>query len=73
MKPAVFDLLGRISGSLLVVYVLAKCVDTLVWINHTSSELGVHPARFYDFAPVRHLDALRGDRAARARPGAHPR
>jgi molybdopterin-containing oxidoreductase family membrane subunit len=51
VKPEVFDLLARISGSLLLVYVLAKSVDTLVWINHTSLALGVHPARFYAFAP----------------------
>jgi molybdopterin-containing oxidoreductase family membrane subunit len=51
VKPGVFDLLARVSGSLLVVYVLAKAVDTLVWVNHTSFQLGVHPARFYDFAP----------------------
>jgi Ni/Fe-hydrogenase subunit HybB-like protein len=51
VKPEVFDLLARVSGSLLIVYVLAKTVDTLVWINHTSFQLGVHPARFYDFAP----------------------
>jgi Ni/Fe-hydrogenase subunit HybB-like protein len=51
VKPEVFDLLARVSGSLLVVYVLAKTVDTLVWINHTSFQLGVHPARFYDYAP----------------------
>jgi Ni/Fe-hydrogenase subunit HybB-like protein len=49
--PAVYDLLARVSGSLLVVYVLAKAVDTLVWINHTSFQLGVHPARFYAFPP----------------------
>jgi menaquinone reductase, integral membrane subunit len=51
VKPEVFDLLARVSGSLLVVYVLAKTVDTLVWINHTSFQLGVHPARFYAFSP----------------------
>jgi Ni/Fe-hydrogenase subunit HybB-like protein len=51
VKPAVFDLLARVSGSLLVVYVLAKSVDTLVWINHTAFRLGAHPAQFYAFAP----------------------
>jgi molybdopterin-containing oxidoreductase family membrane subunit len=45
------DVLARVSGSLLLVYVLAKCVDTLVWLNHTSLRLGVHPASFYAFAP----------------------
>jgi Ni/Fe-hydrogenase subunit HybB-like protein len=43
------DLLGRVSGWLLLVYVLAKSVDTLVWVNHTAFRLGVHPASFYAF------------------------
>jgi Ni/Fe-hydrogenase subunit HybB-like protein len=51
VRPEVYELLARVSGSLLVVYVLAKSVDTLVWINHTSFRLGVHPARFYAFPP----------------------
>jgi molybdopterin-containing oxidoreductase family membrane subunit len=51
VKSEVFDLLARVSGSLLLVYVLAKSVDTLVWINHTSFQLGVHPSTFYAFAP----------------------
>jgi menaquinone reductase, integral membrane subunit len=49
--PEVFDRLARVSGWLLVVYVLAKSVDTLVWVNHTALRLGTHPARFYAFAP----------------------
>jgi molybdopterin-containing oxidoreductase family membrane subunit len=49
VKPEVYELLAKVSGSLLLVYVLAKAVDTLVWINHTSPRLGVHPARFYAF------------------------
>jgi len=51
VRPEVYPLLGKVSGSLLVVYVLAKAVDTLVWLNHTSPRLGVHPARFYSFDP----------------------
>ncbi len=51
VKPEVYQLLAKVSGSLLLVYVLAKAVDTLVWINHTSPRLGVHPARFYAFDP----------------------
>lgn len=51
VKPEVYDVLGRISGRLLVLYVLLKSVDTLVWLNHTSPQLGVHPARFYSFDP----------------------
>jgi molybdopterin-containing oxidoreductase family membrane subunit len=51
VKPEVYDLLARVSGRLLVVYVLLKSVDTLVWLNRTSPALGVPPARFYAFAP----------------------
>lgn len=38
VKPQVLQLLGRVSGLLLGVYVIAKSVDTLVWINRTSPE-----------------------------------
>ncbi|HET9314861.1 MAG TPA: menaquinone reductase integral membrane subunit QrcD [Vicinamibacteria bacterium] len=51
VKPEVYDLLGRVSGRLLVLYVLLKSVDTLVWLNRTSPQLGIHPARFYAFDP----------------------
>ena len=51
VRPDVYDLLGKVSGSLLIVYVLAKSLDTLVWINHTALEAGVHPARFYSYPP----------------------
>jgi Ni/Fe-hydrogenase subunit HybB-like protein len=51
VRREVLDLLARVSGSLLLVYVLAKSVDTLVWINHTAFRLGAHPASFYAFAP----------------------
>jgi molybdopterin-containing oxidoreductase family membrane subunit len=51
VKREAFELLARVSGSLLVVYVLAKSVDTLVWVNHTAFGLGVHPASFYAFPP----------------------
>jgi molybdopterin-containing oxidoreductase family membrane subunit len=51
VKREAFELLARVSGSLLVVYVLAKSVDTLVWINRTAFGLGVHPASFYAFPP----------------------
>jgi Ni/Fe-hydrogenase subunit HybB-like protein len=51
VRPEVYDLLGRVSGRLLIVYVLLKSVDTLVWLNRTSPQLGAHPARFYAFDP----------------------
>ncbi len=41
--------LARISGGLLTVYVLAKAVDTLVWINRTSPQAGFPAYRFYGF------------------------
>lgn len=47
VKPEVLDLLARISGRLLLVYVLAKTIDTLVWLNHTSEASGFHPYGFY--------------------------
>lgn len=51
VAKGVYDLLGRISGWMLAVYVLLKCVDTLVWLNHTSPSLGVPGQAFYSTAP----------------------
>jgi Ni/Fe-hydrogenase subunit HybB-like protein len=51
VSPGVYDLLGRVSGRLLIVYVLLKSIDTLVWLNRTSPQLGARPARFYSFDP----------------------
>jgi molybdopterin-containing oxidoreductase family membrane subunit len=51
VKPEVFSLLGRISGSLLIVYVLAKAVDTLIWINNTSPAAGFPAHEFYAWRP----------------------
>jgi molybdopterin-containing oxidoreductase family membrane subunit len=51
VRPQVLQLLGRISGLLLGVYVLAKTVDTLVWINRTSPESGFAAEQFYGWAP----------------------
>jgi molybdopterin-containing oxidoreductase family membrane subunit len=51
VKPEVFSLLGRISGSLLIVYVLAKAVDTLIWINSTSPAAGFAAHQFYAWRP----------------------
>jgi molybdopterin-containing oxidoreductase family membrane subunit len=51
VQPVVYELLAKVSGSLLVVYVLAKSVDTLVWLNRTSPQLGERPDRFYAFDP----------------------
>src|SRR3954468_1835046 len=50
-RPQVLQLLGRISGLLLAVYVLAKTVDTLVWINRTSPGSGFPAAQYYSWRP----------------------
>ena len=51
VRPQVFDLLGRISGLLLAAYVLAKTLDTLLWINRTSPETGFPAAQYYSWRP----------------------
>ena len=51
VRPQVLELLGRISGLLLGVYVLAKTIDTLVWINRTSPESGFPAAQYYSWRP----------------------
>ncbi len=51
VRPHVLELLGRISGLLLAVYVLAKTVDTLIWINRTSPDSGFPAAQYYNYAP----------------------
>src|SRR5271157_5824891 len=39
--------LGFISGVLLGVYVVAKAIDSLIWLNITSPSLGFAPGQFY--------------------------
>ncbi len=51
VKPEVLRLLGRISGSLMAVYVLAKSIDTLIWINRTSPQTGFQAWQYYSWAP----------------------
>ena len=51
VAPDALQLLGRISGMLLSVYVLAKTVDTLVWLNRTSPEHGFPGAQYYSWRP----------------------
>jgi len=51
VRPEVLDLLGRISGRLMIVYVLAKTVDTLVWINRTSPDRGFPAWQYYSWRP----------------------
>ena len=47
VKKEVLSLLGRVSGYLLIAYVLLKCVDTMVWINSTSPASGFPAYEFY--------------------------
>src|SRR5471030_478459 len=51
VKRRAFDLLARISGLLLAVYVLAKTLDTLIWINRTSPAHGFTASQYYDWKP----------------------
>ncbi len=51
VPPEALRLLGRVSGMLLSVYVLLKCVDTLIWMNRTSMVRGFVPAQYYAFEP----------------------
>ncbi|MCK6560209.1 polysulfide reductase NrfD [candidate division KSB1 bacterium] len=47
VKPEVFRLLAKVSGALLIVYVLFKAVDTLIWINSTSPGAGFPAFEYY--------------------------
>jgi molybdopterin-containing oxidoreductase family membrane subunit len=51
VRPATLQLLGRISGLLLSVYVLLKTIDTIVWINRTSPGSGFPAAQYYAWRP----------------------
>ena len=51
VEPSVFRKLGLISGVLLGVYVAAKAVDTLVWLNVTSPAVGFSMGDFYAYKP----------------------
>jgi len=47
VKREVYALLGRISGSLLLGYVLLKSIDTILWINNTSPAAGFPAFEYY--------------------------
>lgn len=51
VRPEVPRLLARISGLMLTVYVLAKTVDTLIWLNRTSPERGFPAWQYYSWRP----------------------
>lgn len=47
VRSEVFDLLARISGWLLLVYVVLKSIDTFVWLNRTAPSVGFRGHDFY--------------------------
>ncbi len=51
VSPEVFQTLAKISGWLLLVYVVLKGIDSLVWINATSPKTGVQVSSFYAHPP----------------------
>lgn len=51
VKEEVYRLLARISGAMLVAYVLLKSLDTLTWLNRTVPELGLAGMSFFMWAP----------------------
>ena len=51
VKGSVLSLLGRISGILMIVYILFKTADTLYWINSTTPEAGFSAFEYYAWKP----------------------
>lgn len=51
VRHSVLELLAKISGWLLIVYVGAKSIDTLIWLNRTAPRAGIDPASFYAWQP----------------------
>src|ERR1051326_672774 len=51
VPPEVFRRLARSSGVLLGIYVAAKSIDTLIWLNITSRSVGFVPWQFYMYKP----------------------
>jgi len=51
VRPGVLPLLGRISGILLIPYVLLKSIDTLVWMDRTLPAHGFAVRQFYLWKP----------------------
>jgi len=47
VKPEVLRFLGKVSGWMLIVYVLFKSIDTLYWINATAPAEGAPAYTFY--------------------------
>ena len=51
VDPEVLRTLAKISGWLLLVYVVLKGIDSLVWLNSTSPQTGVQVSSFYANPP----------------------
>jgi menaquinone reductase, integral membrane subunit len=51
VRDEILQFLGKLSGSILIVYVMFKAIDTLVWINSTARSAGFHPSDFYSRKP----------------------
>jgi molybdopterin-containing oxidoreductase family membrane subunit len=51
VPPVLYRRLGFLSGILLAIYVAAKSIDTLVWLNVTSPSEGFPPWQFYIHKP----------------------
>jgi molybdopterin-containing oxidoreductase family membrane subunit len=51
VDETVFGKLGFLSGILLGVYVAAKAIDTIVWLNITSPSVGFAPWEYYAYKP----------------------
>lgn len=51
VPPEVFRRLGLISGGLLGIYVAAKSIDTIIWLNFTSPSAGFAPWQYYTHKP----------------------
>ncbi|NUN68894.1 MAG: polysulfide reductase NrfD [Bacteroidetes bacterium] len=47
VRENVYQLLGKVSGLMLVAYVLLKSIDTLIWINSTSPGTGFPAFEYY--------------------------
>ncbi len=47
VKQRVLQYLGKISGYLLLLYIMVKSIDSLIWINKTAPAAGVSAYQFY--------------------------
>ncbi|MCP4688004.1 MAG: polysulfide reductase NrfD [Desulfobacterales bacterium] len=47
VKDNVIDLLAKISGWMILTYIIAKSIDTLYWATVTAPNLGQHISHFY--------------------------